>query len=187
MKKLNNEDPVLNSLIDQFISFQEKFMSYSYDIEKQQVIWMYHILTISAAIIGGFVLSKSDRNSVENIALSFLFIFTFTSFFMLYYLYTYRAKQIRQGAKDIKRYYSLAISLRILSKKENLSVTEKKLFDKYLKDFKKMIIDTIRLEQLEKQEDESERYIPLAPILVICIFICIICLIFSNQINDLLG
>jgi hypothetical protein len=186
MKKLKDNDLGIETMINEYHSFQDKFISHLIDIEKQQILWFYQILTISGAIIGGFVLSKSDRNFIENLALTFLFIFTFTSFYILYYHHTIRAKNIKEGLKDLDRTYSITIPLKILSKKDNLSIKENEQYNFYLNEYKKLVKDSLKMEQL-RIEEESEQHIALAPILVMGIFICILCLIFSNQIIDIIG
>lgn len=97
MDEENELDDTSQFLIDQMNLHDAQLHSEMAELDKQKFTWLFQVVTIASAILGGFMLTKADRNILENIALGILFVLIFLA---LLFVYFYN-KQVREDTSAL--------------------------------------------------------------------------------------
>ena len=125
MEEENEFDEMTKHILNQIEQHQTRFHTEMAELEKQKFTWLFQVVTIASAILGGFMLTKADRNILEDIALGVLFV---CILFALYFVYKYN-KYVREETARDSLYHRLSLfsALRVheLSKKDTLTTKEK--------------------------------------------------------------
>ena len=191
MAKENDLDDTTKILIDQMNLQETQFHSEIAELEKQKFTWLFQVVTIASAILGGFMLTKADRNILEDIALGVLFVFIFLA---LFFVYQYNKHVRKETVKDaLYHRLSLQSILRAheLSKKDKLTKKEKAEIKK-CENFQKKINQFLNKKMSEVSGDitkilkvkkkESGRYINIAYVMLIGIGLALLLLIYADYI-----
>ena len=191
MDKDSDLDDTTKFLIDQVNLLDQQTNSEMAELEKQKFTWLFQVVTIASAILGGFMLTKADRNYLEDIALGVLFV---CILFALFFVYKYN-KYVRKETVRDALYHRLSLQsiLRAheLSKKDKLT-KEEKAEVKRCEDFQKKINQFLNKkmsevsgeikEFLKVKKKESGRYINIAYFMLIGIGLAILVLIYADYI-----
>lgn len=154
-------DDTTKFLIDQMNHHDQQTHAEMAELEKQKFTWLFQVVTIASAILGGFMLTKADRNILEDIALGVLFVFIFLA---LLFVYLYNKQVREETAKDsIYRRLSLYSSFKAhqLSKKDELTKKEKAEIKK-CEDYQKKVSELLD-KRLRESSDELTRILKEKP------------------------
>ena len=188
MKERNDIDDTTQLLLSQMDSHQTQFKAQMADLEKQKFTWIFQVVTIASAILGGFMLTKTDRIIVEDIALTTLFLCIFLALFFIYF---YNKRMMEEPSKDSLRYHLRLISamkIHELSKKDNLTGKDKTELKKY-RGFERKVHHFIgegikqvskEMETKLKEEKKSGPYMNISLILLVGVGLSILVLILAD-------
>ena len=179
-------NPYIDSLTNQQLSFQSNLLNIYFEIEKEKYQWVYQIITIIGAIIGGLSLLKENRHLLDNIFLFVLFSCVFILFSFLHKEISYRDKKLREVYDNIQDIFSTSIQFRLLNSKSSLNKDERKQLKKLRNKLCEIKIKTDEgYEKIKKSEEEVADY-SLSQIVVFIMFICIVGLIFSDYLHTVI-
>lgn len=189
MADKNDFDDTTKFLLDQINIHNAQVHSEMVELEKQRFTWIFQLVTIASAILGGFMLTKADRNILEDIALGVLFAFIFLA---LLFVYLYN-KQVREETARDSLYHQLSLfaSFRVheLSKKDELTKKEEdeiKRCENYQKKANELLkkkmseVSEEITKILKGKEKHSDKYINISYVLLIGIGLAILLLIYAD-------
>ncbi len=191
MDEENDFDDTTRFIIDQMNLHDAQAQTTMAELEKQKFTWLFQVVTIASAILGGFMLTKAERNILENIALGLLFVLIFLA---LLFVYIYNKRMRDVTARDsIYRKLSLYSSYKAyqLSKKEKLTKKEEaevkkcehyqnkvfELLDRRLSESSRELTRILKV-----KENTSDRYINISYVLLVGIGVAILLLIYADYI-----